>query len=192
MAKSISEFGMMAVTAAFFLILSGVLWVLIFYWFKSLIGDLINDMKKLMDDLLNETRRQNDMLNDISEGLRTETNLRIKTLSNAFFDLAVYKVIALIKRVKKENHIDDREKTKNKIRRSITNLHNDRKSKFDSFTTRGKKLSEYVNPGWIDMVADVVENEVYDEETNEERTFSNVKNVYEDIKVDLYNRSKTI
>ena len=190
-ARNIADLGMMAVTAAFFLILSGIMWIFIFKWFKKVIDDLINSTKTMMNELLYETRKQNESLNDISEGLRSETSLRIKTISNTFFDLAVFKVLGLIKRVKKENHIDDREKTQNKIKRIITNLHADRKSKFDSFTYRGRKLSDYVNPDWVDMVSDVVEKEVYDSDPNDERALTNVKNVYDEIKVDLYNRLKT-
>lgn len=188
-AKNITDLGMMAVTAAFFLILSGILWVFIFKWFKKILEDLIQSMSKKMDDLLHETRGQNRLLTTISEGLKTETDLRIKTISNTFFDLAAYKVLHFIKRVKRENHIDDRDKTLNKIKKSISNLHADRKSKFDSFTYRGKLISEYVNPDWVNMVADVVEKEVYDPEQNDDRAFSNIKNVYDEIKVDFYNRA---
>lgn len=187
-AKNITDLGMMAVTAAFFLILSGILWVFIFKWFKKVIDDLIQNTKTLMSELLCETRKQNEMLTDISEGMRPETQLRIKNISNTFFDLAAYRILQFIKRVKKENHIDDKEKTISKIKKSVTNLHADRNSKFDSLTYRGKKLSTYTNPDWVGMVADVVEREVYDPEQNEDRTLSNIKNVYDEIKVDFYNR----
>ena len=185
-AKNITDLGLMAVTAAFFLVLSGLMWLFIFKWFKKIIDDLIQSIKSMMGDLLSETRKQNDMLNDISEGMRSETRERLKTLSSTFFDLAMYRVLAFIKRVKKENHIDNKEATISKIKRFLTNLHNDRKSKFDNFSSRGKNLSEFVNPDWINKVTEVVEKEVYDDEPNEDRTYSNVKNAYDDIKVDFY------
>lgn len=188
-AKNITDLGLMAVTAAFFLVLSGLMWLFIFKWFKKIIDVFIQSMKSMMEDLLHETRKQNDMLNDISEGMRSETRERLKVLASTFFDLAMYKVLAFIKRVKKENHIDNKEATVTKIKKFLTNLHSDRKSKFDNFSSRGKILSEYVNPEWVDQVADVVEKEVYDEDPNEDRTYSNVKNAYEDIKVDFYNRA---
>ena len=179
---------MMAVTASFFLILSGVLWIVVFNFFKKIINDFINSIKVMIAELLSETRRQNDMLHDISEGLRPETQLRIKTISNAFFDLAAYRVMAFIKRVKKENHIDDKEKTRNKITKWVSNLHADRNSKFDCFLCRGKRMSEYVNPEWVQTVADVVEREVYDAEPNDDRSFTNVRNAYDEIKLDFYRR----
>lgn len=188
-AKNITDLGLMAVTASFFLVLSGLMWLFIFKWFKKIIDVFIQSMKSMMEDLLHETRKQNDMLNDISEGMRSETRERLKVLASTFFDLAMYKVLAFIKRVKKENHIDNKEETVSKIKKFLTNLHSDRKSKFDNFSSRGKILSEYVNPEWVDQVADVVKKEVYDKDPNEDRTYSNVKNAYEDIKVDFYNRA---
>lgn len=188
LAKSIGDLGMMAVVAAFFLILSGLLWVFILKWFKKIIDDLIQSTKSMISELLSETRKQNESLNVISEGLIPETQLKIKTITNTFFDLAAYKIMGLIKRVKKENHIDDEQKTRTKIMKSVANLHADRKSKFDTIKYRGKKLSEYVNPEWVKIVADVVEKEVYDSEPNDDRAFTNVKNAYDEIKLDFYER----
>lgn len=191
-AKGISDFGMMAITAGFFLVLTGLLWVACFRWFKKIIDDMIKGNAQMIKDLLTETRKQNDMLNDISEGLRPETLLRIKNMSGAHFDLAIEKVFHLIGRIKQENHIDDKERTRNKIKTLISNLHEDRKSKFDSFTYHGRKVSDYVNPEWVDWVADQVETEVYDDEQNKARAYTNIKAIYEKIKVDFYNRLKTI
>ena len=48
--------------------------------------------------------------------------------------------------------------TKKKIRKLLTNIHEDRNSKFDVFKYHGKKLSEYVNRDWIEWVAKVVDD----------------------------------
>ena len=90
-AKNIGDVGMMAVTAAFFLVLTALLWVACFRWFKSIIDGMIKGNNKMVNDLLVETRKQNDMLTDISEGLRPETQLRIKHTTGVFFDLAIEK-----------------------------------------------------------------------------------------------------
>lgn len=89
-----------------------------------------------MTDLLDETKRQNEQLTDISEGLRPETQLRIKNTSGIYFDFAVEKVCRIIKKVREENHIIDREATKAKIRTLLINLHEDRNSRFDYYTYR--------------------------------------------------------
>lgn len=187
-ASGITNYGMMAITAAFFLVLTGLLWVACFRWFKSIIDGMIKGNAKANADLLAETRKQNDMLNDISEGLRPETLLRVKNISSVYFDLAIEKVCRIIKKVREENHIVDREATKTKIRTLIENLHEDRNSRFDSFSYRGAHLSSYVNPKWVDWVAEVVEKEVYSDTVNNGRAYTNVSAVYERIKIDFYHK----
>lgn len=188
-AKGISDWGMMAITAAFFLILSAGLMIACFKWFKSIINGIINSTGKTMVDLLNETRAQNEMLADISEGLRPETQLRIKNTSSTYFDLSVEKVCRLIKKIREENHIIDRIATVEKIHNLVRNLHEDRNSRFDCYTYRGKKLSSYTNPDWVEWVAKVIENEIYNENgTNNGRAYTNVQAVYENVKLDFYHR----
>lgn len=188
-AKGINDWGMMAITAAFFLILSAGLMVACFKWFKTIINGIINSTGKTMEDLLNETRAQNEMLADISEGLRPETQLRIKNTSSTYFDLSVEKVCRLIKKIREENHIIDKKSTVDKIHNLVRNLHEDRNSRFDCYTYRGKKLSSYTNPDWVEWVAKVIEDEIYNENgTNNGRAYTNIQAVYENIKLDFYHR----
>lgn len=187
-AHGISELGMMAITAAFFLLLSALLWVACFRWFKSIIDNMIKGNTQMVNDLLVETRKQNDMLTDISEGLRPETQLRIKHTTGVFFDLAIEKVCRIIKKVREENHIIDKDATRTKIHTLILNIHEDRNSRFDCFNYRGKKLSSYINPDWVEWVAEAVEREVYSDTINHGRAYTNVQAVYERIKIDFYHR----
>lgn len=188
-AKGISDLGLMAVTAALFLLLSAAMMIAIFRWFKNIINDMIQEQKNGMKDLTEETRKQNDMLQDISEGLRTETQLRIRNLTGFAFDLTVEQVCRLIKRVRKENHIIDHEATAEKIRKSLKVIHEDRNSRFDPFTYHGKPLSDFCAPEWVEDVAKVVESEIYNEDgENNARAYTNVKLAYDNIKTDFYQR----
>lgn len=188
-AKGISDLGLMAVTAAFFLLLSAAMMIAIFRWFKNIINDMIQEQKNGMKDLTEETRKQNDMLQDISEGLRTETQLRIRNLTGFAFDLTVEQVCRLIKRVRKENHIIDHEATAEKIRKSLKVIHEDRNSRFDPFSYHGKPLSDFCAPEWVEDVAKVVESEIYNEDgENNARAYTNVKLAYDNIKTDFYQR----
>lgn len=188
-AKGISDLGLMAVTAAFFLLLSAAMMIAIFRWFKNIINDMIQEQKNGMKDLTEETRKQNDMLQDISEGLRTETQLRIRNLTGFAFDLTVEQVCRLIKRVRKENHIIDHEATAEKIRKSLKVIHEERNSRFDPFTYHGKPLSDFCAPEWVEDVAKVVESEIYNEDgENNARAYTNVKLAYDNIKTDFYQR----
>ena len=186
-AKGVSDYGMMAVTAAFFLVLSALMMVALFRWFRAIIEQGIDDQKKGMNELADETRKQNEMLQDISDGLRPETLLRIRNLTGFAFDLSIEKVCRLIKRVRKENHIADHEATADKIRKSLLVIHNDRNSRFDSFVYRGKTLSAFCEERWIEDVAKVVEGEIYNaDKENDERAYTNVKLAYDNIKTDFY------
>lgn len=185
--RGISDFGMMAMTAGFFLVLSALMMIACFRWFMKLINDMLVAQKETTKQLLDETRMQNERLNDISEGLIPETQMRIKTLSNIAFDLSVEKVCRIIKKVRTENHIADRQATLNKIRVLLTNLHEDRNSKFDCFHYKGRKLSEYTNAAWVDRVSKVVEYELYNESgENNGRAYTNVESAYANIRLEFY------
>lgn len=189
LAKGISDYGMMAITAAFFLLLSAAMMVALFRWFKSIIEQMMQDQKDSMHNLTEETRKQNDMLQDISEGLRPETLLRIRNLTGFAFDLSIEQVCRLIKRVREENHIIDHEATAAKIRKSLLVIHNDRNSRFDSFTYRGKSISEFCSSAWVEDVAKIVEGEIYNEDgANNARAYTNIKLAYDNIKTDFYQR----
>lgn len=185
--RGISDFGMMAMTAGFFLVLSALMMIACFRWFMKLINDMLVAQKETTKQLLDETRMQNERLNDISEGLIPETQMRIKTLSNIAFDLSVERVCRIIKKVRTENHIADRKATLNKIRVLLTNLHEDRNSKFDCFHYKGRKLSEYTNAAWVDRVSKVVEYELYNESgENNGRAYTNVESAYANIRLEFY------
>lgn len=198
-AKGISENGLLVMTAAFFLVLSATLMVTCFMWFRSIINKIIGNFSKSIEVLkeniqdISETMNdQSAMLADISEGSRQETQMRIKNISNVYFDLAVEKVCRLIKNVREENNIDKKEQTKAKIRARVNNIYEDRNSRFDYFTYRGMKLSKYTNPKWVDWVSEVVEREVYSDAINNGRAYANVKQAYDKIRLDFYHRLNNI
>ena len=187
-ADSISNYGIMIVICAVFIVLSILMWVAIFKWFKSIIDNMMQNNAKVMNELLKNTEAQNELLNDIADGMRPSTLMQIKTISNTCFDLSTERVCRIIKKVKEENNIINKEATKAKIRTLLCNLHEDRNSRFDNHRYRGKTLTQFTTPDWIDWVANVVESEVYSETINDARTFTNVEAVYSRIKIDFYHR----
>lgn len=187
-AKGISDYGALAVLSASFILISVITQFSIFRWFKNIIDGLIKNTSCAIDDLLKETKMQNEQLTDIAEGLRPRTMLDIKDITKTCFDLSVEKVCQMIKRVKEENNIHDEESTKKKIRLLLTNLHEDRNSRFDNHIFKGKPLTYYTSTEWIDWVEDVVIKEVYSETMNEKRARTNVIAVYDRIKLDTYHK----
>lgn len=187
-AKGISEYGILVVIAAFFVLLSFSMFVMMMRWFRKSLDKMISATRQIGET--NQTiGEMNRVMTDIAEGLLPETQLRIKNTSNAYFDLATEKVCRMIKRVREENHIADREATRRKVRTLLTNMYEDRNSRFDSYRYRGRRLSEYTNAEWIEWVAQVVELELYNEAgANNGRAYTNVSAAYDNIKLDFYHR----
>ncbi|MBQ2398418.1 MAG: hypothetical protein II304_15495 [Bacteroidales bacterium] len=187
-AKGITDYGALAIMGACFILISVVGQWTIFKWFKSIIDQMINNNSCTMDDLLVETKTQNEQLADIAEGLRQKTLAEIKDISKTCFDLSVERVCRIIKRVKEENNIADNEATKAKVTMLLTNLHDDRNSRFDNHHYHNKPLSAYTTYEWIEWVRDVVLKEVYAQTQNNNRAYTNVNAVYDRIKIDFYHR----
>lgn len=187
-AKGISDYGALAVMGAAFIIISVITQWSIFRWFKTIVDNMLKNTSCTMDELLIETKTQNEQLADIAEGLRSKTLLEIKDITKTCFDLAIERVCRIIRKVKEENNISDVESTKAKINSLLTNLHEDRNSRFDNHTFHGRPLSSYTSKEWIDWVQEVVEKEVYNKKQNNNRARTNVSTVYDRIKLDLYHR----
>lgn len=188
-ARGISDYGIMIMICAVFLILASALMIACFLWFKKIIENILTNYSEQLKTLQETATKNGEAMVDIAEGLIPETQLRIKNISGVFFDLAVEKVCRLIKKIREENHIADKNTTKSKIRILLKNIYEDRNSKFDSFRYRGNPLSKYSNPEWIEWVAKVVESELYnDAGANNGRAYTNVKAVYDNIKIDFYHR----
>lgn len=188
-AKGISDYGMMAVTAAIYLLLSAAMMIAIFKWFKTIINRILGQQTESMKQLAEIQSENNRMLKFMSDGLKTETMLRIRNLTGFAFDLSVEQVCRLVKRIRKENHIADRQTTAAKIRKCLQVIHDDRNSRFDPFTYGGKPLSDYCNKKWVEDVAKVVESEIYNEDgENNARAYTNIKLAYDNIKTDFYQR----
>lgn len=189
LARGISEYGAMVIMTAVYILLSAAMMIAIFKWFRTIINQILSDNKEALEDLLNETREQKGMLRTISEGLRVETKLRVRNLTGFAFDLSVEQVCRLIKNIREQNHIDNREATASKIRNLLHNIHEDRKSRFDAFTYKGKSLALYCNSEWVERVAQIIESEIYNEHgPDNKRAFTNVKMIYDEIKLEFYHR----
>lgn len=188
-AKGISDYGMMTATAAIYLLLSAAMMIAIFKWFKTIINRILGQQTESMRQLAEIQRENNRMLKFMSDGLKTETMLRIRNLTGFAFDLSVEQVCRLVKRIRKENHIADRQTTATKIRKCLQVIHDDRNSRFDPFTYGGKPLSDYCSKKWVEDVAKVIESELYHEDgENNARAYTNIKLAYDNIKTDFYQR----
>lgn len=188
-AQSISEFGLMAVICGFFIVLSAAMMVFMFKWTVNTINDVMQTNKDMLSRLDGQMNENNKIMQSIAEGLIPKTMLEIKNTSSMAFDLAKHRLLELIETVLTENHISDREATEEKIDKLVSNLHDDMNSKFDCYSFRGRKLSQYTNQEWIKWMINNVISEVYNKNgMNKDRTYTNVTATFDRIKLDFYHR----
>ena len=185
-AESISNFGMMAVAAAFFVILAIVIMVMFVKWFKDIINNIMTTNQNMLTKLDAQLKETNDVMKSIAEGLRPETLLRVQTTSEMAFQLAQFRLLEIIDTVRTENHIINREATEAKIEKLVLNLHEEMNGKFEYYSYRGKKLASYTSQQWVEWMKQGVINEIYsDQERNEDRTHTNVSAIFKRIALDF-------
>lgn len=188
-ARGISEYGILVVVAAFFLVLAGGTMVWHMKSYRKLMDSVVKDFADSIESVRDIAERNRQTMADIAEALTPETRLRVENLASVCFDLAVEKVCRIIKRIREENHIANREATAAKIRVQLTNLYEERNTRFDFYTWRGRRLSSFCPREWVERIAQVVEGELYNEAgPNNRRAYTNVRTAYEGIRIDFLER----
>lgn len=188
-AQGISEFGLMVVICAFFVVISAGMMIFMFRWMVNTINDVMKTNKEMLQKLDAQMQENNKIMQSIAEGLQPETDQRIRILSKSMFNLASYELIEIIDTVRTENHIVDREGTEAKILKLVTNLHEDKNTDFGYYTYRGRKLSTYTNSEWIEWMKQGVVNEVYNNKGfNKDRMDTNINAIFDRIKLDFHHR----
>ena len=165
-AKSISEYGILVVIAAFML-------VGMFILFKHFLNMF------------------QDMFDKVSSTYTTsETPMeQIRVLQSVVFDLAKYTFLDHLERIYKENNLVDHEATKQKVQDVCSNMFADRKSKFDNFKYHGYSLSFFCDKKWIDKMTGVGMKMLYlkEDHFDIEQAFSAIDIAYNQIKIEFYN-----
>ena len=188
-AKGIGDLGVMIMICAFFLVLSGILWVFVFKWFKNLLESVVVRHEKVINDLLVETRAQNETLSDISAGLQPISQMQINSICNNFFELDRERLCRLVKNIRSENHINDKESTRKKIDTRVGSIMRKRIVELNNFIHKNKRLGDYMPDDWTNKLSEIVEAEIYNESgANDKRTYENIKTRIDDMKFEFFNR----
>lgn len=187
-AQGISDFGILVMVAAVFLV--GV-WLM----FKHLISTskattnlLINSVNDTMKKLVESNKNQEEAISELASCLKPANDIQIRNIVNTYFDLYHLRICYLIKEVRTENHLTDRETVRRKIFLRVSNLFKKRNSEFDYIRYRNRALSEYTDSKWVEKMANLVEQEVYNTEENEARTYNAVKSMVEENKMSFLDR----
>lgn len=80
-AKGISDYGIMIIICAVFLILASGLMIACFRWFRTVITNIMTDYSAQLKTLQETATRNGEAMIDIAEGLIPETQMRVKTIS---------------------------------------------------------------------------------------------------------------
>lgn len=185
-AEGVSNYGIMIMICALFLMITGAMWFFVFKWFKHLIEGIVTRQEATMQTLLNETKQQNTVLVDINEGLRPISQIQISSICSNFFDLDCEKLCRLIKVIRNENNIEDREATHKKIETRVGAIFKNRSIEYSNFMLRGRRLSDYMKLEWVKKFVDIVENEIYSPTgENNARAYANVKTGIDEIKAEF-------
>lgn len=188
-AQGISEYGIMVVICAFFVVISAVMMIAMLRWMMSTINDIMKSNKEMLVGIDKQMKEIGRIMQSVAESLQPSTDMQVKVTSKTMFNLTRYELIGIINTIREENHISDREATEAKIAKLVTNLHEDKNSEFSVYPYRGRKLSSYTNPKWIEWMKQGVIHEIYHEKGfNEDRMNTNINAIFDRIKLDFHHR----
>lgn len=191
-AKGIHEYGIAVIICSVFIVLSVALMITCFRWFRSIIESIMNNYSNQIQKLYEVSNKNGEILVDIAEGLVSETILRVQIIANAIFDVSFYRCIGIVSRVKEENNISNKEATQKKVQGLVQNQFDEIVTKFENFNFKGKSLTAYLRDNdWEESVVKVIINEIY-QEVNPDRTYTNLKMVYENIKLEFHHNINNV
>lgn len=189
-ARGITEYGILVVIAAIFLVVTLITIIMFLRWFLKVINKLMNDFTKDLSELLQLTRDQNDKLDIIKEGLTEESMQRFKSIIKLTLSTAMHECNNLVIRILEENHINDREKTKLKIERYVDSIIKELILRIENFKYNNHKVSDFISDQHIQQICECVESEVYNENGYvQKRVFNNLKLIFDSILLNIMSKA---
>lgn len=177
---SIGDLGMLVMVAALFLVAVWLLFRNFLSTSKAANDLLMEEFHSTMKSLLENSEKQSKALSELASYMKPAADIQIRNIVNTYFDLYKHNICHLIQEIRIENHLTDHEATRNKIMIRVNNLFQKRNSEFDYFHFRNRPLSEYADTSWVNKMARLVEEEVYNKDENNVRTYNAVKSLVEE------------
>lgn len=187
-AKGISDYGLMAVTAAFFLLLSAMMMIAIFRWFKSMINRML-EQQEYLRQLLDILQDNNAAIKNLAERLEPETQMRIRNLTGFAFDLTVEQVCRLIKRVRKETTSSTMRQRQRRYESLSKSFMKTETAALTRSRITGSHCLTSAPLNGLKTWQRSFESEIYNADgENNARAYTNVKLAYDNIKTEFYQR----
>jgi len=185
-AKGITDFGFVTMTAAVFLIL-----VFVSQWFQQrsfskMLNNMIDKQQQMLSEILSTQNKMAGILDAINEDRKDEKYQKAKSYGQAWLEISKYKLYLLLIAIKTENHIEDREAVMRKVSLVVQNLHDERLSRFDLFSYKGKKLSDFCDSNWVDKVIKTSMDSLYADDYTDKRLYDNLDITFSEIINEYY------
>lgn len=182
-AENVANYGALVVITAFAIILCTIMIIYFFVSHRRMTKNMEEQNRQNNTALSITLKRLEDYLQPVSENARLSTLTALHAIAEQNFRLSVENVLQIIERIQSENHIEDENRTKRKLRMFITNMHNDRKLYFSNFTFSGHAVDYYTDPKWIETMVEAAFPEIYDK--NKSRARTNIKQAYDTIFIEF-------
>ena len=185
-ARGISDFGMLEMAAAAFIVMSLVLLFFVIRWFMRMVNQVFGALQKTLDTIAQGQINQEGKLDQLKEALTGEMLNQVRVFTNYAFDYNMHQVCVAIGQIKEENNLENREAVEKKLRAILGNLYNRRNSDFDAFAYNGKKLSFFTDHKWADRIYEYCMASIYDGLAYHRRKYLLELGIfYEEIKVEF-------
>ena len=176
-AKGISDYGFMAVYCGICLALTA--WA------------VIRSVKKITKavELLSETQQpMYEIVKEIRFGANRDLYAQANVVASYSFDYSRVEVLRALYRIVRDNNLEDRAGVERKVYLVLGNLQATRSIRMSNFSVNGRRLSEYIKPEWVEIVAKAMLAELYsDGKFNLDRAETNIGLVYNEIESSFLN-----
>lgn len=182
-AEGISNFGALVVITAFAIVLCSFMIVYFFVSHRRMTRSMEKQNEMNNKNLAMTLKRLEDYLLPVSENARLSTLTAIYSIAENNFQLSTEKMLNIIERIQLENNIEDEEATRRKLKRFITNIHNERILYFKNFSYSGQTVDYYMSQKWIEYMVEIAFPEIYSK--NKSRARTNIKQAYDSIFIEF-------
>jgi hypothetical protein len=148
--KEISDIGFMAVAAGTLI------------WMTRKMFSFIMQFKELVDKVLEILHKIREAVLFVKEATSSDVMPRIRAFANYAFEYNLYQALIIIGNIKEANNLQDREAVEAKLRSEIEFLFQMRNTDFDYYSFKGRPLSEYCNPNWVEELFALCMKCIYD------------------------------
>jgi len=160
-AKGISDYGMTQMMAALMFVITGVVVFILVRQYNA--SNRTNEnISSVLLEIGTSLKNLNIKIDEMKDLLIAETYNQAKTVIKYILAYNKYQSLVFLGDTKDSDDLDNRDAVERKLRLFLENLHNRRNTDLDYFVYKGRKLSTFTNPAWIDGLFEYLLECIYD------------------------------